>query len=108
MKVVVAAFNKEKALVGAFFLITTLGLGMDLRFKLWTQVECGAVWGPPPGCLQYHTGPAGSLETWNYADPSNIHTNNQAYTVCIRRERGSCGYAATPVDEQNRWGAADM
>ena len=106
MKVVVAAFNKEKALVGAFFLITNLR--MDPRFKLWTQVECGAVWGPPPGCLQYHTGPAGSLETWNYADPSNIHTNNQAYTVCIRRERGSCGYAATPVDEQNRWGAADM
>ena len=33
MKAVVAAFNHEKALVGAFSVITKLR--MDLRFKLW-------------------------------------------------------------------------
>ena len=37
VKAVVAAFNQEKALVGAFSVITNLR--MDLRFKLYT---------PPP------------------------------------------------------------
>ena len=36
MKAVVAAFNQEKALVGAFSVITNLR--MDLRFKLYYSV----------------------------------------------------------------------
>ena len=35
MKAVVAAFNQEKALVGAFSVITNLR--MDFRFKLYSQ-----------------------------------------------------------------------
>ena len=35
MKALVSAFNQEKALVGAFFVITNLQ--MDLRFKLYYQ-----------------------------------------------------------------------
>ena len=36
VKVVVATFNQEKALVGAFSVITNLR--MDLRFKLYCRV----------------------------------------------------------------------
>ena len=47
MKAVVAAFNKEKALVGAFSVITNLR--MDLRFNLYIvccsfQLEAHVVW----------------------------------------------------------------
>ena len=39
MKAVVATFNKEKALVGAFSVITNLR--MDLRFKLYNVMYPG-------------------------------------------------------------------
>ena len=42
MKAVVAAFNQEKALVGAFFVITNLR--MDLRFKLYSLHIIDWVW----------------------------------------------------------------
>ena len=35
MKAVVAAFNQEKALVGAFSVIMNLGVAVDLRLKLY-------------------------------------------------------------------------
>ena len=60
MKAVVAAFNQEKALVGAFSVITNLR--MDLRFKLHTSVPSlsdpltlggvGLGGGLRPGCDQ--------------------------------------------------------
>ena len=48
MKEVVAAFNQEKALVGAFFMITSLW--MDLRFNLyWRHGIRHAVWSAASG-----------------------------------------------------------
>jgi len=52
-----------------------------------TQLECGNPMTPPDGCLQYHTGTAGQLTTFNYAGNA-LHLANQDYNICIRQEMG--------------------
>merc|ERR1739846_173809 len=52
-----------------------------------TQLECGNAMTPPDGCLQYHTGTAGQLTTFNYAGNA-LHLENQNYNICIRQEMG--------------------
>jgi len=55
-----------------------------------TQLECGNPMTPPDGCLQYHTGTAGQLTTFNYAGNA-LHLAEQDYNICIRQEMGmSC------------------
>ena len=83
-----------------------------------TQIDCGTLYTAPPACLQYHTGKhhatmlamltitmpgtTGSVQTWNYEDTNNIHTNNQNYAICIRREKGFCGTAYVADEASNR------
>merc|ERR1712127_649086 len=52
-----------------------------------TRLECGNPMTPPDGCLQYHTGSAGQLTTFNYAGNA-LHLANQDYNICIRQEMG--------------------
>ena len=52
-----------------------------------TQLECGNPMTPPDGCLQYHTGSAGQLTTFNYAGNA-LHLADQNYNICIRQEMG--------------------
>ena len=52
-----------------------------------TQLECGNAMTPPDGCLQYHTGTAGQLTTFNYAGNA-LHLADQDYNICIRQEMG--------------------
>merc|ERR1711971_1243202 len=55
-----------------------------------TQLECGNPMTPPDGCLQWHTGSAGQLTTFNFAG-NGLHLQNQRYNICIRQEMGmSC------------------
>jgi len=55
-----------------------------------TQLECGNPMTPPDGCLQWHTGSAGQLTTFNYAGNA-LHLADQNYNICIRQEMGmSC------------------
>merc|ERR1712127_1119040 len=55
-----------------------------------TQLECGNAMRPPDGCLQWHTGSAGQLTTFNFAGNA-LHLANQNYNICIRQEMGmSC------------------
>ena len=42
---------------------------------------------------------AGTIKSWNYDDSNNIHNNDLAYSVCIRREKGYCGYSVVPANE---------
>ena len=65
------------------------------------QIECGKTWSPPLQCKEYHTEVAGTIKSWNYDDSNNIHGNDQAYSVCIRREKGYCGFSVTPANEPN-------
>jgi len=52
-----------------------------------TQLECGNPMTPPDGCLQWHTGSAGQLTTFNFAGNA-LHLQNQNYNICIRQEMG--------------------
>ena len=52
-----------------------------------TQLECGSPMRPPDGCLQWHTGSAGQLTTFNFAGNA-LHLANQDYNICIRQEMG--------------------
>merc|ERR1739838_565451 len=52
-----------------------------------TQLECGNPMTPPDGCLQWHTGSAGQLTTFNFAG-NGLHLANQNYNICIRQEMG--------------------
>merc|ERR1712127_1049526 len=52
-----------------------------------TQLECGNPMTPPDGCLQYHTGSAGQLTTFNFAGNA-LHLADQNYNICIRQEMG--------------------
>merc|ERR1712141_810361 len=45
------------------------------------------------GCLQYHTGSAGRLESFNFAQSTTSlygHLHSQDYNICIRQEQGAC------------------
>ena len=66
------------------------------------QIECGMSWTAPSQCKEYHTGIAGTVKSWNFDDSNNIHGNDQAYSICIRREKGYCGYSVVPADEPLR------
>merc|ERR1711971_850628 len=52
-----------------------------------TQLECGNPMTPPDGCLQWHTGSAGQLTTFNFAG-NTFHLANQNYNICIGQEMG--------------------
>ena len=65
------------------------------------QIECGKSWAPPLQCKQYHTELSGTIKSWNFDDSNNIHNNDLAYSVCIRREKGYCGYSVMPANEPN-------
>ena len=43
---------------------------------------------PPEGCLQWHTGTEGRIETFNFAG-NDQHLNDQQYNICIRQEMGT-------------------
>lgn len=43
----------------------------------------------PAGCLQYHTGVKGVVQTMNFAD-NGRHLADQEYTICMRQEEGMC------------------
>jgi len=54
-----------------------------------TQFTCDSEMRPPEGCLQYHMGIAGSLQTFNFAG-DDVHLADQQYNICIRKEMGFC------------------
>ncbi|ALC38601.1 CG17264 [Drosophila busckii] len=54
----------------------------------------------PAGCLQYHTGLEGVMQTFNFAD-NGRHLANQHYRVCVRQESDMCSIMYQPCDEQS-------
>ncbi|XP_059083097.1 uncharacterized protein LOC131880461 [Tigriopus californicus] len=66
-----------------------------------TQIPCRSRSRPPEGCLQYHTGLTGRMETFNYQDDNDNHLANQEYSVCIRQESGFCCVEYTPCTNMN-------
>merc|ERR1711935_614828 len=56
------------------------------------QIECNDVNLPPAGCLQYHTGLAGQITSFNGALTANAQQmiQNQNYLICIKQADGMC------------------
>ncbi|XP_030383784.1 uncharacterized protein LOC115631218 [Scaptodrosophila lebanonensis] len=54
----------------------------------------------PAGCLQYHTGVEGIMQTFNFAD-NGRHLANQHYRICVRQETDMCSIMYQPCDEQS-------
>ena len=65
-----------------------------------------SIFSAPPNCLQYHLGPSGQIQSFNYdigpnlnsqsvIDPLNSqfgigYLNSMDYTICFRKENGFC------------------
>lgn len=54
----------------------------------------------PAGCLQYHTGATGIIQTMNFAD-NGRHLAEQDYSICMRQEEGMCSIAYEPCHEDS-------
>ncbi|XP_020716701.1 uncharacterized protein LOC101449661 [Ceratitis capitata] len=54
----------------------------------------------PVGCLQYHTGTEGIIQTFNFAE-NGRHLANQNYRICMRQEQEMCSIMYQPCDEQS-------
>ncbi|XP_017076004.2 uncharacterized protein LOC108111147 [Drosophila eugracilis] len=54
----------------------------------------------PAGCLQYHTGVEGIMQTFNFAE-NGRHLANQNYRICVRQEVDMCSIMYQPCDEQS-------
>ncbi|KAK9883020.1 hypothetical protein WA026_001233 [Henosepilachna vigintioctopunctata] len=54
----------------------------------------------PTGCLQYHVGSRGIVQTMNFAD-NGRHLADQDYNICMRQEEGMCSIAYEPCHENS-------
>lgn len=72
-----------------------------------TQIICNSNARPPEGCLQWHTGTEGRIETFNFAG-NNQHLNDQQYNICIRQEMGFCCIEYTVCSDLNSWSLFTM
>lgn len=70
----------------------TFAFGAVAGSRTWelkiTQYEATSPVRPPDGCLQYHTGTEGSVQTFNFANAGGNHLHDQNYNICIRQEMG--------------------
>jgi len=66
------------------------------------QFECGDTQAGTTGCLQYFTGPTGTIASFNFpmglttVAATVTHLNNQHYQACFRREVGRCAICYIP------------
>lgn len=77
-----------------------MNLGSRVLSRLWevriTQIPFTQR--APSGCLQYHTGTKGVIQTMNFAE-NGRHLANQEYNICMRQEMGMCSIAYEPCHE---------
>ncbi|XP_017004124.2 uncharacterized protein [Drosophila takahashii] len=73
-----------------------------LPLRLWEMsvVQIPFSQRAPAGCLQYHTGTEGLMQTFNFAE-NGRHLANQNYRICVRQERDMCSIMYQPCDEQS-------
>jgi len=65
-----------------------------------TQYSCNSEMRPPVGCLQYHMGTDGRLQTFNFAN-NMAHLPDQNYNICLRKEEGMCCVEYSVCSEDN-------
>ena len=67
------------------------------------QHDCKSQVLAPNGCLQYHQGASGQIQSFNYKNEVRTndepnHLANLNYAICIRMEGGFCGIRYAAVD----------
>jgi len=73
-----------------FELVATGSTARKWKMKV-SMIECNSLVKPPNGCLQYHTGQAGTVSSFNWQDSKAYeHLQDQRYSVCVRQARGYC------------------
>merc|ERR1739847_34711 len=77
-------FAAATATIGFTFMALAATRSWEIKV---TQLECGNAMTPPDGCLQWFTGSAGQLTTFNFAGNA-LHLADQNYNICIRQEMG--------------------
>lgn len=80
----------------------TMMLNKKAVSRLWevTITQIPFTQRAPIGCLQYHQGSKGTIETMNFAD-NGRHLADQDYNICIRQEEGMCSIAYEPCHEDS-------
>ena len=76
----------------SFNFATTASTTRQWEVKV-TQVPCYQSRGRDSGCLQYHTGITGRIESFNFQETTSTsqqHLADQDYDICIRQEDGFC------------------
>jgi len=53
-----------------------------------SQIECGAAWAAPKGCLQYYTENTDEIKSFNY--DKDLHLADQYYDICVRPNAKKC------------------
>ena len=83
--------------------ITTVGTTFERFWQIRVdQILCGENFAPPDGCVQYHTGIAGNMKSYNYGISDDYHhLGGQEYSICIRREKGYCKIGYLPSQTGN-------
>ena len=70
----------------------TFKMGATSTVATWrikvNQIECASNYKAPSDCLQYFTGPSGTVTSLNWPTQS---LDEIMYGICIRRENGYCG-----------------
>lgn len=86
----------------------TLNIASDMakwRIKI-TQLQCSSGDLAPPGCLTYHTGTTGTIESYNNQAGQGELLNNHKYSHCIKPQDGYCDVSLSASDFM--LGADDM
>lgn len=80
----------------------TMNLSRNNMNRMWEikVSQMGFHQRAPTGCLQFHHGTTGIIQTMNFAD-NGRHLANQDYLICMRQETGMCSIAYEPCDENS-------
>ncbi|XP_023333197.1 uncharacterized protein LOC111705003 isoform X2 [Eurytemora carolleeae] len=75
--------------------ISLVGSVLERKWNiLATQIACADPWRAPTDCLQYHTGPIGSFQSFNFASGQLLSSQN--YRICFRQELRYCSISYRP------------
>jgi hypothetical protein len=77
-------------------------LGRKAVSRLWEVrvIQVPFTQRAPAGCLQYHTGTTGTIQTMNFAD-NGRHLAEQDYNICMRQEEDMCSIAYEPCHDNS-------
>merc|ERR1712032_950288 len=80
--------------------VVTAGASFSRTFSVKiTQIECTSLAKAADGCLQYYTGVAGRVESFNYNNAAGLQLSDTDYSVCVRMERNFCGIQYTACND---------